>query len=180
MFSSFIPTWQFAKRFCCFLTIFFMFAQVSPAHAKDVRVGVIDIQAAVTGTKEWKKEFASFKTKFQKEKVTIAAKEKNLKKMIENLNKQSMVLSPELKKKKEESLLKKKKEFERHVQDKNEEFAKSEKLITNKILKKMVKIVKDIGEKKKFTMILEKKVGLYFDQSVDLTVLATRTYNKTK
>ena len=180
MFSSFIPTWQFTKRFCCFLTIFFMFAQVSPAHAKDVRVGVIDIQAAVTGTKEWKKEFASFKTKFQKEKVTIAAKEKNLKKMIENLNKQSMVLSPELKKKKEESLLKKKKEFERHVQDKNEEFAKSEKLITNKILKKMVKIVKDIGKKKEFTMILEKKVGLYFDQSIDLTALATRTYNKTK
>ena len=180
MLSGFISTWQFTKRFCCFLTIFFMFAQVSPAHAKDVRVGVIDIQAAVTGTKEWKKEFASFKTKFQKEKITITAKEKNLKKMIENLNKQSMVLSPELKKKKEESLLKKKKEFERHVQDKNEEFAKSEKLITNKILKKMVKIVKDIGEKKKFTMILEKKVGLYFDQSVDLTALATRTYNKTK
>jgi outer membrane protein len=91
-----------------------------------------------------------------------------------------MVLSPELKKKKEESLLKKKKEFERHVQDKNEEFAKNEKAITNKILKKMVKIVKDLGEKKKFTMILEKKVGLYFDQSVDLTALATQTYNKTK
>jgi len=44
----------------------------------------------------------------------------------------------------------------------------------------MVKIVKDLGESKKFTMILEKKVGLYFDQSVDLTALATRTYNKTK
>ncbi len=180
MFSGFIPTWQFTKRFCCFLIIFFVFAQATPGYAKDVRVGVIDIQAAVTGTKEWKKEFASFKTKFQKEKGAIAAKEKNLKKMIENLNKQSMVLSPELKKKKEEALLKKKKEFERHVQDKNEEFATREKSITNKILKKMVKIVKDLGESKKFTMILEKKVGLYFDQSVDLTALATRTYNKTK
>ena len=74
----------------------------------------------------------------------------------------------------------KKKEFERHVQDKNEEFAKSEKAITNKILGKMVKIVKGLGESKKFTMILEKKVGLYFDQSIDLTTLATRTYNKTK
>ena len=179
MFSGFIRTLQFTKRFC-FLIIFFMFAQVTPGYAKDVRVGVIDIQAAVTGTKEWKKEFASFKTKFQKEKVIIATKEKNLKKMIENLNKQSMVLSPELKRKKEEALLKKKKEFERHVQDKNDEFAKSEKAITNKILKKMVKIVKDLGESKKFTMILEKKVGLYFDQSVDLTALATRTYNKTK
>jgi outer membrane protein len=157
-----------------------MFAQATPGYAKDVRVGVIDIQAAVTGTKEWKKEFASFKAKFQQEKVVIATKEKNLKKMIENLNKQSMVLSPELKRKKEEALLKKKKEFERHVQDKNDEFTKSEKAITNKILKKMVKIVKDLGESKKFTMILEKKVGLYFDQSVDLTALATRTYNKTK
>ena len=157
-----------------------MSAQTTPAHAKDVRVGVIDIQAAVTGTKEWKKEFASFKTKFEKEKVLIATKEKNLKKMIEDLNKQSMVLSPKLKKKKEEALTKKKKDFERHVQDKNEEFAKTEKEITNKILKKMVKIVKDLGESKKFTMILEKKVGLYFDQSVDLTTLATRTYNKMK
>ena len=154
--------------------------QATPAHAKDVRVGVIDIQAAVTGTKEWKKEFTSFKTKFQKEKVEIATKEKNLKKMIEDLNKKSMVLSPELKKKKEEALIKKKKNFERYVQDKNEEFAKSEKAITSIILKKMVKIVKDLGESKNFTMILERKVGLYFDQSVDLTALAIRTYNKTK
>ena len=91
-----------------------------------------------------------------------------------------MVLSSELKKKKEEALIKKRKDFERHVQDKNEEFAKSEKAITSIILKKMVKIVKDLGESKNFTMILEKSVGLYFDQSVDLTALAIRTYNKTK
>ena len=157
-----------------------MFAQAAPSYAKDVRVGVIDIQAAVTGTNEWKKEFASFKTKFQKEKLTIAAKEKNLKKMIEDLNKKSMVLSPELKKKKEDVLIKKKKNFERYVQDKNEEFAKKEKVITGKIVKKMVGIIKKLGESKKFTMILEKKVGLYFDQSVDLTTLATQTYDKTK
>ena len=91
-----------------------------------------------------------------------------------------MVLSPELKKKKEEALIKKRKDFERHVQDKNEEFAKSEKAITSTIVKKMIKIVQDLGESKKFTMILEKKVGLYFDKSVDLTALATRTYNTTK
>ncbi len=66
------------------------------------------------------------------------------------------------------------------MQDKNEEFAKKEKAITGKILKKMVKTVQDLGKSKKFTMILEKKVGLYFDQSVDLTALAIRTYNSTK
>lgn len=100
--------------------------------------------------------------------------------MIEDLNKQSMVLSPELKKKKKDALLKKKKDFERYVQDKNEEFAKKEKAITGKILKKMAGIIKKLGKSKKFTMILEKKGGLYFDQSVDLTTLATQTYDKTK
>jgi len=76
MISGFIRTRQFAKWFCL-LIIFLMFAQATPGYAKDLRVGVIDIQAAVTGTKEWKKEFASFKTKFEKEKISIAAKEKN-------------------------------------------------------------------------------------------------------
>ena len=100
--------------------------------------------------------------------------------MIEDLNKKSMVLSPELKKKKTDALMQKKKDFERYVQDKNEEFAKQEKVITSKILGKMVKVIKKLGKSKKFTMILDKKVGLYFDQSVDLTTLATKTYDKTK
>ena len=45
---------------------------------------------------------------------------------------------------------------------------------------KMVEVIKKIGKEKRFTMILEKKVGLYFDESVDLTTLATLTYDKTK
>jgi outer membrane protein len=179
MFSSFVRSWQCTTLFC-FLIIFFIFAQTGTVYANDLRIGVIDVQAAVSGTKEWKREFASFKTKFQKEKISISAKEKKLKKMIEDLNKKSMVLSPELKKKKGDDLLKKKKDFERYVQDKNEEFAKKEKLITSKILNKMVKVIRNLGTSKKFTMILEKKGGIYFDPSIDLTKLATKTYNKTK
>mgnify|MGYP004000170025 FL=1 len=164
----------------CFLIIFFIFTQATPGYSKDVRVGVINVQAAVSGTKEWKREFSAFKTKFNKEKMSISVKEKQLKKMLEDLTEQGMVLNPELKKKKEETLLKKKKDFERYVQDQNEIFAKKEKLITGKILKKMAEVIKRLGETKKFTMILEKKVGLYFDQSVDLTTLATKTYDKMK
>ena len=91
-----------------------------------------------------------------------------------------MVISPELKKKKEDELMKKKREFERYVQDKNEDFSKQEKEITSKILKKMVLIIKKLGKSKNFTMVLEKKVSIYYDESLDLTSLATRTYDKNK
>jgi len=161
-----------------FTAVFFLLAQPAPSFARDLRVGVIDIQKAVSGTKEWKKEFLSFKTNFSREKKLISRKEGQLKKMIENLNKQSMVLNPELKKKKEEEVLKKKREFERYVQDRNEELAKKEKEITSRILRKMGDVIKKIGKEKNFTMILEKKVGLYFDSSVDLTPLAIQAYNK--
>ncbi len=179
MFSAFVQMWKFT-RVVCFLITFSLFAQAAPSYAKDVRVGVIDIQAAVTGTKEWKREFASFKTKFEKEKLSIAAKEKQLKKIIKDLNKKSSVLNSESKKKKEEELLSKKKDFERYVQDKQEEFTKNEKAITRKILQKMIKVVKKLGESRKFTIILDKKIGLYFDKSVDMTALATRAYDKTR
>ena len=44
----------------------------------------------------------------------------------------------------------------------------------------MMEVIKKVGKEKKFTVILEKKIGLYFDNSVDLTALATLTYDKTK
>ena len=163
-----------------FFAVFFLLAQSTPGYGKDLRVGFVDIQLAVANTKEWKKEFISFKTKFEREKESISKREEQLKKKIQDLNKQSMVLNPELKKKKEDDVLKKKREFERYVQDKNEDFAKKEKEITNKILKKMVGVVEKIGKEKKFTIILEKKLGLYFDKSIELTTLATLTYDKTK
>ncbi len=179
MFNGVIRKRLFPVMFS-FLVVFVLLAQATPGYGKDLRIGVIDIQKAVSSTKEWKKEFISFKARFNKEKELISKREGLLKKMIEDLNKQSMVLNPELKKKKEDGVRKKKREFKRYVQDKNEEFSKIEKEITNKILKKMITVVQKLGKEKKFTLILEKKVGLYFDQSVDLTNLATQSYNKLK
>ena len=79
MFFGFMQLCKFTKL-GCFLIIFFMFTQATPGYAKDVRVGVINIQAAVSGTKEWKREFSAFKTKFTREKMSISVKEKQLKK----------------------------------------------------------------------------------------------------
>jgi len=149
-----------------------------PSFAAENRVGFVNIQKAVVNTKEWKREFEVFKKSFAKEKKKIKARESKIKKMLTDLNKQSFVLDPELKKKKEDKFRKEKVAFERYVQDQNEEFSKSEKEITNKILIKMMKVLKKIGKEKKYTMILEQKVVLYHDQGNDLTSLATKTYDR--
>jgi len=165
--------------FLFFLMGLFILGPLSiSSFAADSRVGFVDIQKAVINTKEWKEEFDVFKKNFAKEKKKIKARENRIKKMLGDLNKQNFVLDPELKKKKEDKFRKEKVAFERYVQDQNEEFSKSEKEITQKILLKMMKIIKKIGKEKKYTMILEQKVVLYHDKGNDLTALATKTYDR--
>jgi len=148
------------------------------SFAADSRIGFLNIQKAVSSTKEWKTKFVKFKEDFTKEKKRIKIKEQKIKVMLENLNKQSFVLDPELKKKKEDAFRKEKIEFERYVQDQNAEFGKKEKEMTQEILIKMMDVVKKIGKEKKYTMILEQKVVLYHDKGNDLTGIAIRAYDR--
>ena len=164
--------------FCLLIGLVFFGPLTISSFAAESRIGFVDIQKAVLGTKEWKKNFEIFKKDFAKEKKKIKARENRIKKMLQDLNKQSSVLDPEVKKKKEDRFRKEKIAFERYLKDQNDEFGKNEKEITQKILIKMMKVIKKIGKEKKYTMILEEKVVLYKDQGKDLTALATKTYNR--
>ena len=148
------------------------------AVAGDVKIGFVDIQKAITETKEFKKSQMKFRVEIQKEKGIIEARKKKVESMLIELNKQANVLNPSLKKKKEESFLREKKDFERYVQDREEEFASKEKVALDKISKKMLKVLKQLGKQKQLTMVIEKKAVFYSDSTLELTSLATKTYNK--
>ena len=164
--------------FCLLIGLVFFGPFTISSFAAESRIGFVDIQKAVLGTKEWKKQFEIFKKDFAKEKKKIKARENRLKKMLQDLTKQSFVLDPELKKKKEDRYRKEKIAFERYLQDQNTEFSKNEKEITQKILIKMMKVIQKLGKEKKYTMIFEEKVVLYHDRGNDLTALATKTYDR--
>jgi len=164
--------------FCLLIGLVFFGPLAISSFAAESRIGFVNIQKAVLGTKEWKKNFEIFKKTFEKEKKKVKARENRIKKMLSDLNKQSMVLDPELKKKKEDKYRKEKIAFERYLQDQNTEFSKSEKEITQKILLKMIKVIQKLGKEKKYTMILEEKSLVYHDRGNDLTTLVTKAYDR--
>lgn len=146
--------------------------------AAQPKVGFIDVQKAIASTKDWKKGFAAFKASFQKQKKMISAREEKIKKMLEDLNKQSFVLDPKLKKKKEDDFRKEKVAFERYVEDQNNEFGKKEKEMTQKLLIQMIEVVQKLGKDRKYSMILEKKSVIYHDKGDDITDLAIKAYDR--
>jgi len=147
--------------------------------AAEGKVGFIDVQKAISSTKDWKKGFSSFKNSFKKQKAVITQKENKIKKLLEDLNKQSFILDPKLKKKKEDMFRKEKIAFERYVEDQNKEFGIKEKEMTRKFLKQMIEIIHKLGKDRKYTMILEKKSVLYSNTGNDLTDQATKAYDRT-
>ena len=109
----------------------------------------------------------------------ITQKENKIKKLLEDLNKQSFILDPKLKKKKEDQFRKEKVAFERYVEDQNKEFGLKEKEMTREFLKKMIEVIQKLGKDRKYTMILEKKSVLYNNTGNDLTAQATKIYDRT-
>jgi len=148
------------------------------ATAGDIKIGFVDVQKAIVETTEFKKSQMKFRVELEKEKGIIEARKKKVETMLIELNKQANVLNPTLKKKKEESFMREKKDFERYVQDREEEFSRREKAALDKISRKMLEVLKQLGKQKKLTMVLEKKAVFYSDSTLDLTTLATKTYNK--
>ncbi len=150
----------------------------SPVRAADPKIGFINIKKAVAQTNEFKRTKAQFDKDFEKEQKIIAAREAKVKQMFEELNKQGFVLSPELKKQKEEQFFREKKSLERYVQDKNEEFGRREKEITQRITRRLLDVLKTIGKERKFTLIAEVGSTFFYDDARDITDLAVETYNK--
>ena len=160
------------------LTVSVQIVTAAEATAGNIKIGFVDIQKAITETNQFKKSQMKFRVEIQKEKGIIEARKKKVESMLTELNKQANVLNPSLKKKKEESFLREKKDFERYVQDREEEFSRKEKIALDKISKKMLEVLKQLGKQKKLTMVIEKKAVFYNDSSLELTKLATKTYNK--
>ena len=98
------------KAYFCLLLIGLVFfgPLTISSFAAESRIGFVDIQKAVLGSKEWKKNFEIFKKDFAKEKKKIKARENRIKKMLQDLNKQSSVLDPEVKKRRKIGSAKKK------------------------------------------------------------------------
>lgn len=151
---------------------------LNAAAAGESKIGFVDVQKAISSTKEWKKGFAAFKISFQKQKLLISKKENTIKKLLEGLNKQSFILDPKLKKQKEDDFRKQKVAFERYVEDQNNDFAKQEKEMTRKFLLQMIEVLQKLGKDLKYTMILEKKSVLYHDKGRDLTNQAIKAYDR--
>jgi outer membrane protein len=151
------------------------------AHA-EVKIGYVDMQKAVQSTKAGQKAKKELETEFEKRKKTLQTKESDLKKMGEDLEKKAMVLSDDVRAKKQKEFQESMMEFQQNVQKNQQEIQEQEKKLTEPILKKLSEVIGDIAKKDNYTVILEKRENavLWAQKDLDITDQVVKAFETKK
>lgn len=148
-------------------------------QAGAAKVGVVDLQRCLLESKLGKKYKAEFTAKAEQAKVDLEKKEAALKELRENLEKQSLVLSPAAKAEKEKEYRDKTEAFQGLYKSTLQNLQKQDQELTGRVLKELQSIIKEIGESSGYTIIAERQEAgiLYFGKEVDVTDELIRRYD---
>lgn len=133
----------------------------SPAFTAELKVGSIDSQRVLNESKKAidisksVEEFAKGKEKL------LENDKKELEKMDEEYQKQISILSPEARKQKEEQIKKKFEDFQKKRAALSDEVRKKNAEVSKSFGEKIEGIVKALGKKEGFTLIVEKRGLMY-------------------
>ncbi|MBI2341562.1 MAG: OmpH family outer membrane protein [Deltaproteobacteria bacterium] len=152
----------------------FGFAEQSP-----YKFGYVDFQKTLNEVEEGKKAKAMLKSEFDEKQKNLDVVQTQLQAMKTDLDKQRLILSADTLKEKEDEFRKKFLDLQQKVASYEQELKNKEAALTSNILVVVHNIVKDIGEKEGYTMILEKSqdIVIYSPTNADLTDRVIKEYN---
>jgi outer membrane protein len=145
------------------------------------KTGFVDIRAIMVKSMEGRKASEDIAKVYEKNKAMIQAKETELKKLKDELEKQRTVLKEDAMKEKEAAYQKKFRDYQLVVKDANEELQRRDQELSKKLIPDIIKIVKKIGEREKYTAIIDVSTPgvVYHAQENELTNKVVEEFNKT-
>ena len=145
------------------------------------KTGFVDVREIMLTSSAGKRAAEDFKKAFEKDKAAIQEKEAELKKLKDELEKQRPLLKEEAMKEKELAYQKKFRDYQIMIKDSNEELQAKDQDLSKKMIPEILKIVKAIGEREKYSMIVDiSAIPLaYYSKENDLTKRVIDEFNKT-
>jgi outer membrane protein len=155
---------------------------LGPAWAAELKLGCVDMQKAVNDCnagKEAKKVIAKELEKFQR---LYGERQKELQGMKESLEKQALMLNPDARAAKEKDFQAKSREFQRWMEDAQNEIKQKEMEMLRNISIGLFHVTQKVGMDEGYTFILERNenIVLFSSKALDLTDKVIKLYDAQK
>ena len=151
-----------------------------PAQAEDVRLAFVDLRKAMFNCKEGRTAQEQF-AKFEEQKLEeLRPRREELRSLEEEYEKQRFVLSPEALQDRRLDIVKKRRDLERDLREAEDELQIRQVQLLQPIQKRIAEVVKELGEERGYTMIVDKSTQglLYFEDGLDVTDAVIAELNK--
>ena len=157
-----------------------MVLAVSWAEAAD-KTGFVDVKKVLLTSNAGKRAAEDYKIAFEKTKQMIQGRESELKKLHDEIEKERPMLKEDVIKEREFAYQKKFRDYELLVKDSDEELQKKDQELSSKLVPEIMKVVQSIGDKEKYTMIIDLNVIpiAYRAEENDLTMRVIDEFNRT-
>ena len=151
-----------------------------PDGLAQVKIGVVDIQLAISSTKEGKRAKSKLEKLTKKKQKELDDKVEAVKALEDEMQKQMPLLSEDGKKDMLEKYRKEMLELQKLYVDNQTDLAKKKGELLEPILKKLNDVIQDIALSDGYSLILDRTVGsvLYHQPATDLTPLVIQKYNQ--
>jgi outer membrane protein len=148
-----------------------LIASATICTAAELKIGYVNIQRAVGESKSGKAANEKFTVEAGRIRDDIMKEKESIESAAEMLQKQSAMLTEDVRRSKELDMGRRQRDFERMVEDQKAELQLKEAQLTGEILEQLIPIVRNYGKKHGFSIIFERseRVLLYANQSLDLT-----------
>lgn len=166
----------------CTMAVFVFLFRGNAFPADTVKIGYVDLRLALNESDAGKKAKLELESLIKTKQAVIDEKGKTIEKLKGELEKQVSVLSSEAKKSKEDEIERNVRDYQRLVQDSQNEVKKKETDLTGSILKEIRDVVEKVGKEEGYSLILENFEGiiLYSRKDLDITDKVVKTYNEVK
>lgn len=136
-----------------------------------LKIAYVDMQKALNYCEAGKEAKRQMTLEVEKMKKVFAGKQKELEKIKEDLEKRGSVLSENVRREKDRDYQTKLRDLQRLQKDYEDDLRRKDREFTERILKNVEVIIKQMGEEGKYTVILEKNQPtiLFISNSLDLT-----------
>jgi len=150
------------------------------AYAADLKIGYVDLNKALNTSETGKKAVKVLEDMVKAKQKFIDQKGDDIKKLDEELSKQSSVLNPETLKEKQEERDRLMRDYQRMVKDSQDEIQKKQTGLMQDIIKEMRQVVHELGKKEGYSVIFERSESgiLYIPDNFDLTEKLIQKFNE--
>ena len=158
-------------------------AAAAVAKATGTKVGTINIEQAIFGSNEGRRDFEALAKKFEPKQNELKGLADEIDSLKKQLNAQQDKLNEESRDKLMKQIETKQKSFDRSTQDAQEDFQNQQGEIGNKILTKMAPLIVKYASENGYGMILDTSQQwprgpvIWYGPAVDITQPIVETYN---